>query len=104
MISHMMEDGTERPIAYASRVLNSAGRGYSQIDREALAIVYGVKKNHQYLYGRKFLLKADHKPLVSIFGPKMGIPTMAASRMQRWAVILSGYEFDIGYEICNQIK
>lgn len=96
VISHLTEEG-ERPIAYASRVLNSAEKGYAQIEREALAIIYGVRKFHQYLYGRKFILRTDHKPLVSIFGNKSGIPIMAASRMQRWAVILGGYTFDIEY-------
>jgi hypothetical protein len=97
VISHQMPDGTERPIAYASRVLNAAEANYSQIQREALAIIFAVKKFHQYLYGRRFLLRTDHKPLVSIFGEKGGIPSMAASRLQRWAVILSGYRYDIEY-------
>ncbi|XP_063627468.1 uncharacterized protein K02A2.6-like [Cydia splendana] len=97
VISHQMPDGTERPVAYASRVLNAAEVNYSQIQREALGIVFGIKKFHQYLYGRRFLLRTDHKPLVSIFGDKGGIPSMAASRLQRWAVILSGYQYDIEY-------
>ncbi|XP_048003061.1 uncharacterized protein K02A2.6-like [Leguminivora glycinivorella] len=96
VIAHRTPAG-ERPVAYASRVLSSAERHYSQIEKEALAIIYGVQKFHQYLYGRKFLLKTDHKPLVTIFGDKAGIPTMAASRLQRWAVIMSGYHFDIEY-------
>ncbi|XP_038220972.1 uncharacterized protein K02A2.6-like [Zerene cesonia] len=49
VISHVTEGG-ERPIAYASRALTAAERDYSQIDREALAIVFRIRKFHQYLY------------------------------------------------------
>ncbi|XP_037292446.1 uncharacterized protein K02A2.6-like isoform X1 [Manduca sexta] len=89
--------GSERPVAYASRTLTAAEKNYSQIHREALSIIFTVKKFHQYLYGRKFILRTDHKPLVSILGPSRGIPTMTASRMQRWAVILSAYDYEIEY-------
>ncbi|KAG7301015.1 hypothetical protein JYU34_015388 [Plutella xylostella] len=87
----------ERPVAYMSRTLSDAEKNYAQIQREALAIIVSLKKFHQYLYGRKFLLRTDHKPLVSIFGSKSGVPPMAASRLQRWAVILSAYSYDIEY-------
>lgn len=96
VISHLTPTG-ERPVAFASRTLNAAEKGYSQIEKEALAIIYGVRKFHQYLYGRNFILRTDHKPLVTIFGDKSGIPIMAASRMQRWAVILAGYNYKIEY-------
>ena len=43
----------ERPICFASHALTAAERKYSQLDKEALAIVFGVKKHHQYLYGRR---------------------------------------------------
>ncbi|XP_061385257.1 uncharacterized protein K02A2.6-like [Danaus plexippus] len=87
----------ERPVAYASRSLTDAERHYSQIDKEALAIVFAIRKFHQYLYGRKFVLRTDHKPLTHILGDKVGIPIMAASRLQRWAVLLSGYNYTIEY-------
>lgn len=89
--------GAERPVAYVSRSLTDAEKNYSQIDKEALAIVFCLEKLHQYLYGRKFTLRTDHKPLVSIFGPKVGVPAMAASRLQRWAIKLSAYTYDIEY-------
>lgn len=101
VISHVTPDG-ERPVAYASRSLTSAERSYAQIDREALAIVYGIRKFHQYIYGRKFILRTDHKPLTYIFGNKVGIPVMAASRLQRWAVLLAGYSYDIEYVASNK--
>lgn len=90
-------DGRDRPVVYVSRSLNNAEKHYSQIDREALAIIFCLKKLHQYVYGRRFTLRTDHKPLVSIFGPKHGVPAMAASRLQRWAIILSAYTYDIEY-------
>ena len=58
-----MDDGQERPVAYASRSLNTSEKNYAQIEREALSIVFGVRKFHQFLYGRKFTLITDHKPL-----------------------------------------
>lgn len=49
------------------------------------------------MYGRHFTLKCDHKPLLSIFGPKKGIPVFAAGRLQRYALFLTGYNFEIKY-------
>ena len=56
------------------------------------------KKFHQYLYGRVFTLVTDHKPLLVILGPTKGIPSLAASRLQRWAVLLSAYSYKIEYK------
>jgi len=51
MLSHIMPDGQERPIAYTSRTLMAAERGYSQLEKEGLAVVFPVTKFHNYLYG-----------------------------------------------------
>ena len=79
-----MPNDEERPIAFASRTLSKSERNYAQIEKEALSIIFGVKKFHEYLYGRKFVLVTEHKPLLSLLGPKSGIPILAAARMQRW--------------------
>lgn len=67
-MSHVFPNNDSKPIAFASRTLAAAERPYSQIDKEALAIVFGVKKFNRYLYGRNFPLLMDHKPLKIIFG------------------------------------
>ena len=90
-------DGQERPVAYASRTLTSAERNYAQIEREALAIVFAVRKFHQYLYGRQFTLVTDHRPLCKLLGSNQGVPSLAAARMQRWALILSAYQYVLEY-------
>ena len=98
VISHRLSNGEEKPIAFASRTLSSSERNYAQIEKEALALVFGVRKFHQYLYGRKFTMITDHRPLTTILGPKKGIPPIAAARMQRWAVQLAAYSYDIEFK------
>ena len=96
VLSHIMLDGSEKPIAYASRSLATA-ENYSQLDKEALAIIFGIKRFHQYIYGRKFQLVSDHKPLMSILDAQKGIPVMASARLQRWALMLAAYDYSIVY-------
>ena len=98
VLAHVMPDGTERPIAFVSRSLNKAELNYAQIEKEGLALVYGVKKIHMYLYGRKkFTLVTDHKPLLAILVSKASLPTLVAARLQRWAIILAAYNYEIEY-------
>ena len=77
IISHRFPDGTERSVTYASQTLTSTKRNYSQLEKEALALIYGVQKFYQYLYGRQFVLVTDHKPLTTILGRKRELPSLA---------------------------
>ena len=70
----------------------------AQIGKEALALEFVVKRFHQYLYGHRFTLLTDHKPLTTIFGPNKGIPPIAAARLQHWAVHLAAYSYDIEFK------
>lgn len=105
ILSHVMDGDQERPIAYVSRTLSPAEKKYSQLEKEALAIIFAVKKFHKYLLGRHFTIESDHKPLQSLFGEEKKVPHMASSRIQRWALILSAYRYSIRYkegkELCN---
>ena len=96
VIAHQTPDG-EKPIAFASRSLSQAERKYAQLDKEGLAIIFGVKKFHDYLFGRKFEIRSDHKPLQHIFDSQRPIPPLASARIQRWALTLSAYDYTIAY-------
>ena len=97
VLSHVYPTGEERPIAFASRTLTQAEKGYSPY-KEALATIWAVKRFNIYLYGRQFELVTDHQPLISIFNPEKGIPTMTAARLQRYALFLAGHDYTIMYK------
>ena len=69
-ILHKLPDGSQKAVAHASRSLLPAEKQYSQIEKEALGIIFPVTKFHRYLDGRRFILQTDHKPLITIFFPR----------------------------------
>ncbi|XP_055913593.1 uncharacterized protein K02A2.6-like [Eupeodes corollae] len=97
-LSHFRDDLPIILATDASKTLNIHQKRYSQIEKEALSIIYGVQKFNQYLYGRHFILYTDHKPLVSIFNPEKNLPVFTAQRLQRWALFLMGYQYSIRYK------
>ncbi|CAI6368830.1 unnamed protein product [Macrosiphum euphorbiae] len=72
VLTHVYSDKVEKSIAYASRVLSKTECQYPQIEREGLAIIFGIQKFYDYLYARKITLVTDHKPLYHILGKKKG--------------------------------
>ena len=78
VLSHYI-DNQYRPIAFASCTLTQAQKNYSQLDKEAFSIIFGLKKFHQYLSGREFTILTDHRPLLSLFAPDRLIPLHVAA-------------------------
>ncbi|KAK6735953.1 hypothetical protein RB195_018922 [Necator americanus] len=82
-LSHRFADGCENIINYASCCLTQPQKNYSQIEKEALALIFAVsQKFHRFIHGRHFTLSTDQKPLLAIFGRKKGIPVYSANRLQ----------------------
>ena len=103
VLSQEMDNGEERPVAFASRSLGQAEKNYSQIEKEALGVVFGVKKFHKYLFGRKFTIANDHKPLLTLLNEAKSVPAMVSGRIQRWALLLSAYEYVFEYKPGSKI-
>ncbi len=90
-----MPDGSERPIGYASRSLSKSQHNYSQIEKEALALVFGVQRFHSYLLGHHFKLVTDHQPLLSLLHEHKATSSQASAHIRRWSLLLSAYEYTI---------
>ena len=88
-------NGDELPVHFASRTLNASERKYSQTEKEALALVFALKRFHDYTWGRKFTLVTDHKPLLGLFSPDKPMSVMASGRVQRWALMIQAYNFTL---------
>ncbi|KAL6471870.1 hypothetical protein MHYP_G00205200 [Metynnis hypsauchen] len=83
-----------QPIAYGSRALTPTERGYAQIEKECLAILFGMEKFHQYTYGRKVEVQSDHKPLETIMRKPL---FNAPKRLQRMLLRLQKYDISVTY-------
>lgn len=91
-IGAILSNSDKKPIAYASRSLNSAEQRYPTIEKELLAIVWAVKYFRPYVYGRRFKILTDHRPLVYLFN--MRDPS---SRLMKFRLILEEYDFVVEY-------
>ena len=88
------QNGMEHPVCYASKLLSKTERNYSTIHREALAIIWSVRKFREYLFGRRFIIRTDHKPLTFI-------DTCKSPKFARWSLELAEYPHDIEF-VCGK--
>ncbi|CAI5681852.1 unnamed protein product [Oreochromis niloticus] len=86
----MLQDG--KPVAYASKSLNSTEQNYAQIEKELYAVLFGCKRFHEYMYGRHVTIESDHKPLESILKKPLA---SAPPRLQRMILQLQKYNISI---------
>ena len=91
-------DGIDRPCYFASSSLSSAEKNYSQLHREALAVVFGVKKFHKYIYGYPVNLYTDCKALETLMSSKKEWGSVINSRFLRWLLFLSSYNLNIQFK------
>ena len=96
ILSQRSKGSTESHIiAYASKSLTATEKRYSQTEKEALAIVWGIEHFHLYVYGAPFILYTDHKPLELIYANPMSKPP---ARLERWMLRLQQYDFKVIYK------
>ncbi|GFV91860.1 retrovirus-related Pol polyprotein from transposon 17.6 [Trichonephila clavipes] len=86
------EGSDEHPIEYASRLLTPAERNYSTTEREALAVVWALKKFRGYIEGTEITVASDHQPLKWLLNLKS--PT---GRLARWALEIQSFNLKVQY-------
>lgn len=94
-ILNIIVDGVERPVYMASASLSEAERNYSQYDREALAVVFGLKKFHKFVYGHHVSIFTDCEALPPIFSGRKDFGGVINSRFLRWLLFVQNYDFEI---------
>ena len=102
VLSHCTVEGEEWPIAYASRSLSETEKKYSQIEKEALSLVWVVKKFQTYLEGCHFTLVTDHQLLKYIVDPGKAVPVTSAARIQRWCLFLGAFSYQTEFRGTKQ--
>ena len=97
VLTHIFCDNSEKPVCYTSCTLSPAGKNYAHIEKNRLAVIFAIRKLHQYLYGHVFKIITDHNLLLGLFGQNKATPPMVATRIQCWGPFLSTYNYTLEY-------
>ena len=90
-------NGFEQSIIFVSRTLSDAEKNYSIIEKETLAVHWDMQRLHTFLWGRRFTVRTDHKPLTSILTTKGFASDQTSQRINKWSTLLLEDNFDIQY-------
>ena len=85
------QDSAWTPVCYASGSLTGCEQRYYQTEKEALGVVWACERFHVYVYGMKFVVETNHKPLKVIYGPQ----SRPCARIERWVLRLQPYDFSV---------
>ena len=96
--SALLQEG--KPVAFASRSLSETETRYAQIEKEMLAVTYGLEKFHQYTYGRKVSVITDHKPLIAITSKPL---SKAPRRLQNLLMRAQKYDYHLIWKPGKQL-
>ena len=88
----LLQEG--KPVYYASRSIGEAEKNYVAIELESLAVAWALEKLHHFIYGKKFKLQTDQKPLAMILSRSQNTST---PRLQRLLNRAFQYDFDVEY-------
>jgi hypothetical protein len=83
-ILSQLHNGKERPISFASHMLNAAEKNYSTTQKELL-VVFGTQIHRCFLHGRKFKIVTDHAALKWLITVK----NRPCARLTMWVLKLS---------------
>ena len=91
-----METEVWKPVIYTCRTMTEVEKGYRKVEGESLGLLHGILENKMYLYGTRFTVIVDHKPLIDIFlGHWKSLPMRVARHKSK----VSCFDFNVVYEI-----
>jgi hypothetical protein len=93
VLSQSDDNGKQHPCIFGGKSLNKHQQRWSVSEREMFAVLEAIRQNNIYLVGQKFIVESDHIALS--FRDKIKIST---GRLGRWSVLLSQYDFELGYK------
>jgi len=87
------QEGTERPLAFASRLMSSSEKNYSITEKECLALIWAIKKFRPYIFGCPIKIVTDHHALCWLQSK-----ADLAGRLARWSMVLTEYKYTIAHK------